>query len=225
MNEQLQTIQSQYESAKKTFRSAMITYETEQTDEAYRIFEEEKAKMRGIFSMLEQLSNTSMLSQQQINQNLASQLAHNQTDQTNYQTVYDEVSGELDQRLASYPLLMEVKLRRRLAYIQLGLVSAGIIAVLVVLYIHSTSKPSTATSINMSNIKNIKNMVLPKPAQVTKQVKQTANQVAQQTQQLGKQYGAKTLEIADKAVVAGKKQGQKLYNQALNVVFGKPNPA
>lgn len=219
MNEQLQTIQSQYESAKKTFRSAMITYETEQTDEAYRIFEEEKAKMRGIFSMLEQLSNTSMLSQQQINQNLASQLAHNQTDQTNYQTVYDEVSGELDQRLASYPLLMEVKLRRRLAYIQLGLVSAGIIAVLVVLYIHSTSKPSTATSINMSNI------VLPKPAQVTKQVKQTANQVAQQTQQLGKQYGAKTLEIADKAVVAGKKQGQKLYNQALNVVFGKPNPA
>lgn len=200
MTSELDILKKQYDVAKVSFRSAMIRYEIDQDDESERLFEEEKAKMRGIFTQMEQLNTASLAKQNEINQQLQSQLSMNSNDEEEYTQVYQQVSSRLDKQLASYPLLLEVQLRQRIAYLELGFILAGILVAVIMLGIHSQAKPSEPIK-------------LPNAQQVQQQVQQ----VQKKTQEVGKNV----LNYADKAVVAGKQTTDKVYNRLLDAVFGK----
>lgn len=207
----LETLKSQYETEKSLFRTAMIQYETYQTDESREIFEEHQARMRGIFDELQTLYTNTMTKQQSLDQTITDQMRTNQQDIQDYQHLEQTASSSLDSMLAAYPMYNESILRTRLLYLHLALIVAGIVGTLAMMMIHSRTKPNTKpTAVNKTIQKNKENVV--------KNIKQTQNIVQNQATQ----YGKKALNLADNAVVQGQKQGAKVYNQALDIMFGKP---
>lgn len=207
----LETLKSQYETEKSLFRTAMIQYETDQTDESREIFEEHQARMRGIFDELQTLYTNTMTKQQSLDQTITDQMRTNQQDIQDYQHLENTASSSLDSMLAAYPMYNESILRTRLLYLHLALIVAGIVGTLAMMMIHSRTKPNTKpTAVNKTIQKNKENVV--------KNIKQTQNIVQNQATQ----YGKKALNLADNAVVQGQKQGAKVYNQALDIMFGKP---
>lgn len=207
----LESLKSQYETEKGLFRTAMIQYEIDQTDESREIFEEHQARMRGIFDELQTLSTNTMTKQRSLDEIITSQMRTNQQDIHEYQTLENTASSSLDSMLAAYPMYNESILRTRLLYLHLALIVAGIVGTLAMMMIHSRTKPNTkATDVN-KNLQGIKKNAV-------KNIAQTKNIV--QTQ--ATQYGQKALNLADNAVVQGQKQGAKVYNKAIDIMFGKP---
>lgn len=207
----LESLKSQYETEKSLFRTAMIQYETYQTEESREIFEEHQARMRGIFDELQTLYTNTMTKQQSLDQTITDQMRTNQQDIQDYQHLEQTASSSLDSMLAAYPMYNESILRTRLLYLHLALIVAGIVGTLAMMMIHSRTKPNTKpTAVNKTIQKNKENAV--------KNIKQTQNIVQNQATQ----YGQKALNLADNAVVQGQKQGAKVYNQALDIMFGKP---
>lgn len=207
----LESLKSQYETEKSLFRTAMIQYETYQTEESREIFEEHQARMRGIFDELQTLYTNTMTKQQSLDETITNQMRTNQQDIQDYQHLEQTASSSLDSMLAAYPMYNESILRTRLLYLHLALIVAGIVGTLAMMMIHSRTKPNTKpTAVNKTIQKNKENVV--------KNIKQTQNIVQNQATQ----YGQKALNLADNAVVQGQKQGAKVYNQALDIMFGKP---
>lgn len=209
--ESLESLKSEYEKEKTLFRTAMIQYETEQTDESRENFEVHQARMRGVFDRLQTMYTNTLIKQQDIDQTITTQLQTNQQDIQDYQHLEKTASSSLDSMLAAYPMYDESIFRTRLLYLHLVLVVAGSIGVLVMMMIHSRTKPNTKPTAVNKNIQNIRQNAV-------KNIKQTQNIVQNQATQ----YGQKALNLADNAVVQGQKQGAKVYNQALNLMFGKP---
>jgi len=206
----LESLKSQYETAKQQFRTAMIQYETEQTDEAREIFEERQAQMRGIFDELQTLSMNTMTKQASTDREIHKQLDANQQTVQAYHHLESTASSTLDSMLAAYPMYEEIIFRNRLLYAHIAFLLAGVVGVLVFMVIHSRTKPNTSpTNVNKAVQKIQKN--------ATNELNKTKNIVQKQT----KEYGKQALGIADKAVVQGKKQTGKVYNQALNFMFGE----
>ena len=205
----LESLKSQYETAKQQFRTAMIQYETEQTDESREIFEERQAQMRGIFDTLQTFSMNTMTRQASLDTAVNTQIQSNQQTIQEYKHLESSASSSLDSMLAAYPMYHESVIRTRFLYVHLGLILVGIAGVLAMMVIHSRTKPNTQPTKVAKNIKNIKNNAM-------KGIEQTKNVVQNQT----KQYGKKALNFADNAVVQGQKQTGKVYNRALDFMFG-----
>ena len=137
------------------------------------------------------------------------QLGTNQQTVQEYQHLESTALSTLDSMLAAYPMYEEIIFRNRLLYAHIALLLAGVVGVLVFMVIHSRTKPNTSpTNVNKAVQKIQKN--------ATNELNKTKNIVQKQT----KEYGKQALGIADKAVVQGKKQTGKVYNQALNFMFG-----
>lgn len=208
----IQDLKAQYETAKKQFRTAMIQYETEQTEEARQIFEESKAQMRGIFEDLQTLSMNAIARQSTIDRNTTTQLDTNRETVQEYQSISQTASSTLESMLASYPMYHEMNMRTWFVYAHLALIVVGIIGTLGMMVIHSRTKPPSSPT-KPANIRKI-------PNQALTQLKNTKDALQKQTQEVGK----KALNVADKAVVQGKNSTKKLYDTFLNGMFGKiPN--
>lgn len=234
--EQLQTLQSQYETTKKQFRTAMIQYETEQTEEARAIFEQRKAQMRGLFDQLNTLAMNSLALQEQTNTAIQAQMQANSQDVHEYTHLKGTASSNLDRLLASYPMLQEMTIRKRLAYLHLVLMLLGIVGVIVTMVMHSRTAPSSSknTTKNTKNTGNTGNNATKPTGPMARKLAPVnannnnnttnalnLNQATKTVQAKATEYSKKALNVADNVVSKGQSTATKAYDAVINTVFGK----